>query len=632
VALTVEFRLLGPVTAWRDGQVVPLRRAKERTLLAALLLNAGRTVSATTLMEVLWGAELPASAPAGLQVHMMRLRRSLGDEVRSRVSTRHNGYEIAAAATELDVARAEELLRSGRAAVRDQRWLRAAELSAKALAEWRGEPLADVSSELLALQEVPRLSEIRLQLWEMRAEAGLMLGRHAELISELQRLASAYPLREHLRALLMRALCSCGRQADAVACYRHIRHVLISELGTEPGTELASLHRRILAGDAFQAEGQAVTVSGPVPARQAGDGTAALVPRQLPCAARWFAGRQAEFAALTALLDQLGSETSGTTAVLAISGTVGVGKTALAMHWAHRVAGQFPDGQLYANLHGFDPSLPPVAARTVVRDFLGALGVPPARIPVGAEAQSALYRTVLASKRVLIVLDNARGAEQVRTLLPGGSGCFVVVTSRASLVSLAASEGAHLLTLDLLSVREARELLSSRLGAEPVLAEPEAADELIRLCARLPLALGIVAARAAASRAAASRGARLAALAAELSDTAGRLDVLDAEIPACGVRAAFSWSYQSLPAAAARMFRLLGLHPGPDISAAAAASLAGLPRSEARSALHELARTGLIAERVPDRFALHDLLRIYARERAAAGGDAGGTEPSSAAC
>jgi tetratricopeptide (TPR) repeat protein/transcriptional regulator with XRE-family HTH domain len=340
------------------------------------------------------------------------------------------------------------------------------------------------------------------------------------------------------------------------------------------------------------------------------------VPHQLPAGVRHFAGRDDQLRELTRLLEEVG-QPGRTVVISAIGGIAGIGKTALAVHWAHLVAGQFPDGQLYANLRGFDPSSLPVAAEAVVRDFLGALGVPLAMIPASAEAQAALYRTVLASRQMLIVLDNARDAGQVRLLLPGSSGCFVLVTSRARLVGLAASEGAHLLTLDLPSVSEARELLSRRLGAGTVAAEPEAADELIRLCARLPLALGIVAARAAASP-----GVRLAALAAELGETAGRLDVLEADTPPSGVRAAFSWSCRGLSEAAARLFRLLGVYPGPDISAAAAASLAGLPRPAARAALRELAQAGLIVEHVPGRFALHDLVRIYAAEQAETNGAA----------
>ncbi len=382
---------------------------------------------------------------------------------------------------------------------------------------------------------------------------------------------------------------------------------------------LAAAERRLGGGAAGPAPGDGPgQVSGPVtvddPSRVgwAGERGRLETPRQLPAGASHFVGRNPQLTELSRLLEEVGRP--GQTAVIsAISGIAGVGKTALAVHWARQVAGAFPDGQLYADLRGFDPVGLPVAPETVVRDFLGALGVPLARIPASVEAQAALYRTVLAAKRVLIVLDNARDADQVRLLLPGSSSSCVLVTSRARLIGLAASEGAHLFTLDLPSVGEARELLSRRLGPELVAAEPEAATELIRLCARLPLALGIVAARAAASP-----GAQLAALAAELGDTAGRLDALDAATPVSGVRAAFSWSCRGLPGSAVRMFRLLGVHPGPDISVAAAASLAGVARSAARAALRELTQAGLVGEHVPGRFALHDLVRMYAAELAEA--------------
>lgn len=338
------------------------------------------------------------------------------------------------------------------------------------------------------------------------------------------------------------------------------------------------------------------------------------VPRQLPAAAAHFVGRAAELKILDGLLEEPpGSRNgiAGAPVILAIGGIAGVGKTTLAVHWAHQVAGAFPDGQLYANLRGFDPGMP-VAVETLVRDFLDAFGIPSARVPAGYEARMALYRTVLATKRVLIVLDNARDADQVQPLLPGSPGCFVLVTSRAGLAGLAVREGAQLLTLDLPSTGEARELLTRRLGEEVVAAEPTAADELIRLCARLPLALSVVAARAASYP-----GLSLAALAAELADEAGPLDALDTGTSSSSVRAAFSWSCQGLPDAAARLFRLLGIHPGPDISAATSASLAELTLRRVRPLLRELAQVGLIAEHMPGRFALHDLLRAYAAGQAA---------------
>jgi tetratricopeptide (TPR) repeat protein/transcriptional regulator with XRE-family HTH domain len=344
------------------------------------------------------------------------------------------------------------------------------------------------------------------------------------------------------------------------------------------------------------------------------NGATHSVPRQLPGATAFFVGRAAELQILAGLLEDppgSGNAMAAAPVIVAIGGIAGVGKTTLAVHWAQQIAAEFPDGQLYANLRGFDPSGLPVAAETLIRDFLDAFGIPPARIPASYEARRALYRTVLATKRVLIVLDNARDADQVQPLLPGSPGCFVLVTGRASLVGLAATQGAQLLTLDLPPVAEARELLARRLGAELVAAEPVAAGELIRLCAGLPLALGIVAARGASCP-----GLSLAGLAAELAGEAGPLDALDTGASSSSVRAAFSWSYRGLSDAGAGLFRLLGIHPGPDISGTTAASLAGLAPRQVQLSLRELAQAGLIAEHTPGRFALHDLLRAYAAEEA----------------
>jgi hypothetical protein len=334
-----------------------------------------------------------------------------------------------------------------------------------------------------------------------------------------------------------------------------------------------------------------------------------VVPRQLPPAVPRFAGRGAEMAALTGLLERAPGA-AGTVAISAIDGTAGIGKTALAVHWAHQVADRFPDGQLYVNLRGFGPA-DPMAPEEGLRAFLDALQVPAGQVPATEAGQQGLYRSLLARKRMLIVLDNARDPGQVRPLLPGVPGCMVLVTSRNQLTGLAAAEGAHLLTLDILTGTEAHELLADRIGAARLTAEPDSAAELIRLCARLPLALAITAARAGAHP-----RRTLAALAAELRDARNRLDTLATGEQATDVRAVFSWSYNSLRAPAARMFRLLGLHPGPDITVPAAASLAGLPRGPASAALAELAGANLVTEHAPGRYAVHDLLHVYAAEHA----------------
>jgi tetratricopeptide (TPR) repeat protein/transcriptional regulator with XRE-family HTH domain len=341
------------------------------------------------------------------------------------------------------------------------------------------------------------------------------------------------------------------------------------------------------------------------------EGRPAAVPRQLPAAGADFTGRAAELAELTRLLDLARPEVPGTVVISAIGGTAGVGKTALGLHWAHQVAQRFPDGQLYVNLRGFDPAGTPVRAAEAIQGFLNALGMPPERIPASPEAQAGLYRSLLADRRMLVVLDNARDEQQVRPLLPASPGTLVLITSRNQLAGLGAAEGARLVTLDVLTHAEAVQLLTSRLGAARASSEPAAVDRVASLCACLPLALSVAAARAAARP-----GFPLAVLAAELADSVGRLDALDAGDPASSVRAVFSWSYRQLTGEAARMFRLLGLHPGPDISVAAAASLAGIPEADARHALGELARAHLAAEHVPGRYAVHDLLRVYAAEQA----------------
>jgi tetratricopeptide (TPR) repeat protein len=343
------------------------------------------------------------------------------------------------------------------------------------------------------------------------------------------------------------------------------------------------------------------------------------VPAQLPPAVPAFTGRGAELASLDAIAPGAAQTAAASPAaasaaavvIAAVSGTAGVGKTALAVHWAHRVAGQFPDGQLYVNLRGFDPGGAALDPEQALRGFLDAFGVPATRIPEDLAAQTGLFRSLLAGKRVLVVLDNARSAEQVRPLLPGSPSCMTIVTSRDQLTGLVATEGARPLALDLLTTGDARDLLIRRMGASRVAAEPEAAETIITACARLPLALTIAAARAATSP-----RFPLAAIAAELHEAASALDPFDGGDSATDVRAVFSWSYRALSQPAARMFRLLGLHPGPDISVPAAASLAAVPPGQARALLAELTRAHLFAEHAPGRYTFHDLLRAYASELA----------------
>ncbi|HEY2577508.1 MAG TPA: BTAD domain-containing putative transcriptional regulator [Streptosporangiaceae bacterium] len=596
----IEFCLLGPMVVRSGGAVIPVPGGKLRAVLAALLLSQGQAVSLEDLAETLWGPGPPPTARVTIQNHVMRLRRALGAEG-ARITTRPPGYRIRADASELDVSRFETMLSAARAAARNQSWDSAAREAREALALWRGEPLADVDSQLLAMREVPRLAELRLQALETRVSADLRLGRHAEVITELRQLTSAYPLREQLHADLMLALYRADRQAEALAAYQHARKVLVDEIGSEPGTRLQEVHRRILAAD------PALIMQEATPATA---NTAPAVPRELPPAVHAFTGRADQLAALTSLLNTASGERPRTVIISAISGTAGVGKTALAMHWAHQVAARFPDGQLYVNLRGYDPDQP-MPATDALAGFLRSLGVPDQAVPVAVRERAARYRSLLAGRQILVVLDNAGSVEQVRPLLPGDPACAVLVTSRDSLAGLVARDGAGRLDLDLLPLADAVDLLKRLIG-ERADDDPDTASRLAGQCCRLPLALRL-AAELAVSRPAVSLGE----LAEELGDQQKRLDLLDIEgDPRTAVRAVLSWSYHHLGPAAARAFRLAGLHPGPGFDDYAVAALTGTPLGQAQHLLGQLVRGHLIQPTRPGQYGLHDLLRAYARELA----------------
>jgi DNA-binding SARP family transcriptional activator/Tfp pilus assembly protein PilF len=637
----VEFGLLGPLVVRAGGSRVTVSAGKQRVLLAALLLRAGQVVPAAELTRFVWEDRPPGTARVTLQNYVKRLRQALGPSGYERIVTRPAGYLIDVEPGELDVDRFAELQAAGQAAARAGAWGRASARLGEALALWRGQPLADVPSQVLAAAQVPRLAALRLDAVEARIDADLHLGRHREVVAELQSLAAAEPLRERLHELLMLALYRSGQQAAALAAYRAARRQLVDELGIEPGPVLRDLNQRILRSDrallapprpsppggaqagapsgapagaqAAAPDGGPDGEGGAGPGADPGAGPggaplAAIRPSLLPAAVPGFTGRALELRALSAMPARPGRPV----VITVIGGTAGVGKTALAVHWARRAAADFPDGQLYVNLRGFGPAepVPPAAA---LRAFLDALQVPAAQIPASLDGRHALYRSLVKGKRILILLDNARDTAQVRPLLPATPTALVLITSRAELTSLVVTEGAGQISLDVLTDADAHELIGGRIGAARLAAEPAAARELVRLCAGLPLALAITAARAAVHP-----QFSLASLAAELGDERGRLDALSTGEDATDVRAVFSWSYQNLHPPAARMFRLLGLHPGPDIAAPAAASLAGLPVPAARRLLRELTRGHLLAEPSPGRYAFHDLLRAYAAERAAA--------------
>jgi DNA-binding SARP family transcriptional activator len=583
-----------------DGEPRPVSGLRRKAVLATLALHDGEPVSTGRLMDVVWGEAAPPTALNTLQSHVSHLRGVLGRK--AAILARPPGYVLDLGAEGTDVQRAERLLRQGRQSadpVRGARDLR------EALALWRGRPLADVAGLAWLEEQAGRLDLLGEQVRRALSEARLASGEHAQLLPDLEQMVADHPLDEQIHAQLMLALYRGGRQADALAAYQRLRRTLGEELGLEPSQSVRDLELAILRQDSsLDAPAPAVTMlaAGPV----------APVPAQLPPTVAAFAGRGAELADLDALLSRAalnGSAAGAAVVVSAITGTAGVGKTALAVHWAHRVREQFPDGQLYVDLCGFGPCGQALNPGQALRGFLDAFAVPPERIPADLDAQVGLYRSLLAGKRVLVLLDNAQDAEQVRRLLPGSHGCLALVTSRDHLAGLVAAEGAYPVGLDLLTAREARALLSRRLGPDRVAGEPQAASEIIERCARLPLALTIAAARAATRPA-----FTLADTAAELRQATSILDPFGGGDLATDVRAVFSWSYHALSTDAARLFRLLGLYPGPDISPAAAASLAGTSSQRARVLLAELARAHLLTEHSPGRYALHDLLRAYATE------------------
>ncbi|SCL57758.1 DNA-binding transcriptional activator of the SARP family [Micromonospora eburnea] len=599
----MQVRLLGPVDVTVNGRPRPVPGLRRKAVLAALALQPGQPVSVVRVIQVTWDGKPPATAVNTLQSHVSYLRRTIG--LGTTIVARPPGYLLDVGAEGTDLQVASGLIRQARCSADPAT---AASRLRAALALWRGRPLTDVAGLTWLDEQAQWLTTLRLDAVHALVEARLALGEHAQLVPELERLTRQHPYHEDLRGQLMLALYRAGRPTDALAAYQRFRRVLGDELGTDPGPTLRRLEAAILRHD------DSLDPS-PVPAQVtgAGPGPAApsrAAPAQLPLALPTFSGRVGELALLDAVLAEEAGR-SPTVVITVVSGTAGVGKTALAVQWAHRVAGRFPDGQLYVNLRGFDPAGALVSPAAALRSFLDALGVPAERIPDGLADQAALYRSTLAGRRMLVLLDNARDVEQVRPLLPGTPGCLVVVTSRSELIPLVAVEGAHPVPLDLLSAPQSRELLVRRLGADRVAAEPGAVADIIARCARLPLALAVAAARA-ATRPCLS----LAALAAELRAATPVLDALTGGDPSTDVRAVFSWSYRALSDDAARLFRLIGLHAGPDLAPPAAASLAGVPLRRAYALLAELTGMHLLAETTPGRYAFHDLLRAYALERA----------------
>jgi DNA-binding SARP family transcriptional activator/Tfp pilus assembly protein PilF len=611
----VRIQVLGPIRAWQVGEELDLGSPGQRALFGLLALAGGQPVSRTELVDALWERRPPLGAANVIQTYVKHLRRLLEPARPARAPSAllpmvGGGYALRVPGEDVDLMSFRSLVNAASAAAPEQQ--RVAALLAQALGLWQGTPLADVPS-MAGHPTVVALARERHAALGRYARAMIAIGAAAEALPLLAQAAAAQPLDEAAQTRLIRVYHAAGQRERAFAVYDATRRRLADELGIDPGPELAEAHAALLRDPVAVA----ADVTG---ARHSLTDTVAAqpVPAQLPADTPGFTGRGAELATLSGLLTP-GPGHPGTTTgqnaedaavmIATVSGTAGVGKTALAVHWAHEARSRFPDGQLYADLRGYDTERP-VPATGALAGFLSALGVPAQRLPADVDARAALFRSLLISRRMLVVLDNARDAEQVRPLLPASRTCRVVITSRSQTPSLIALEGARPLALGLLSVQEAGEMLARRLGRQRVRSAPEAVDEIIDHCARLPLALAIVAARAALHP-----NFPLDTIAAELREHGSRLDLLAGEGATTDVRRVFSWSYEVLRPPAARLFRLLGLHPGPDISARAAASLSGLPLSEARAHLSELTRAHLLEEHAPDRYAFHGLLRIYAVER-----------------
>ncbi|MGI5455658.1 BTAD domain-containing putative transcriptional regulator [Streptomyces sp. CA-249302] len=582
----VRFAVLGPVRARRGEEQLNTGSPQQRALLAALLLREGRTATAGELIDALWGEEPPLQALAAVRTYASRLRKVLDPGV---LVSESGGYAVRGLAEgAFDLAVAQDLAAEAEKARGAGDLCHAREVLDRALHLWDGETLAGVPGPYAEAQRV-RLEEWRLQLLESRLDMDLEQGCHAESVSELTALTAAHPLRERLRELLMLALYRSGRQAEALAVYADTRRLLADELGVDPRPGLRELQQRILRADPGLAEPSAPqTAPPPAPVR----------PAQLPATVPDFTGRKAF---VKELGEVLSTAEGRVMAVSAVAGIGGVGKTTLAVHVAHQARAAFPDGQLYVDLQG--AGVRSAEPETVLGSFLRALGTADSAIPDSLEERAALYRSVLDGRRVLVLLDNARDAAQIRPLLPGTEGCAALVTSRVRMVDLA---GAHLVDLDVMSPDEALALFTRIVGEERVAAEREAALDVVAACGFLPLAI-----RIAASRLAARRTWTVSVLAAKLADERRRLDELQAGDLA--VKATFELGYGALEPAQARAFRLLGLADGPDISLAAAAAVLDLTVEETEDLLEALVDTSLLESAAPGRYRYHDLVRLYAR-------------------
>jgi DNA-binding SARP family transcriptional activator/tetratricopeptide (TPR) repeat protein len=599
---------------------VRVSAGKQSTVVAALLLRANQIVPAESLSTALWGDAAPPSALASLATYVARLRQALGPELAARIQTVSRGYRLELdPQDEADHLLAAQLELRARALVAEGNWADADEAAAAGLGLWRGDALQDIDSVELCDQFGPYLEDLRMRLEELRIDARLALGDLAYCLPVLRTLTERHPLRDPLYEKEFAALYGAGRRADAQALFRRVRVLLRDELGVEPSRTLRAMHELSLR-EAPAEELLALLDIGPrtrFPAQGAAagelDGHRAadrhpLLDHHFPTPPRRFVGREPELAELNrAMAGNRAPEQPGLTLLV---GMAGVGKTSLALAWAHKHAAEYPDGRIYLDLKGFAERGTPLDPDTAVKILLDLLGVGKQRLPATAHGRTALYRATLADLNLLIVLDNAADAEQVRALLPVSGGCQVLAASRSSLASLVTIDFARTVRLAPLSAEESTDLLQLRLGPDRTLGHQDAVAAIAQRCAHLPLALVV-----AAGRAWTRPDISLEELAEQLDPSGDGLAALDGGDPAIDVRTVLSWSYRQLDEEHARLFRLLAVHPGPDISVPAAASLADRPRAEAQRMLVELEAMNMLEPRGPGRYRLHSLLRAFAGEQ-----------------
>jgi DNA-binding SARP family transcriptional activator len=604
----LRIMLLGPPAASLDGRDLRLGPPRQWAVLAVLAARAGVTVARDEIISAVWGAAQPTSAERGVHTYVSGLRRLLEPARQNRqpgqVLVSHDaGYELRVPRHYIDHWEFERHVEQAELCWRREEFESSLEELNSALALWRGPAFSGIPGPFAETEQV-RYEELKLGAMERRAEVRLALGRQAEAIPDLQSLIRQQPLRERARLLLIQSLYQSDRQADALAEYQNARRSLIEQLGVEPGEALQALHGQILRGEPLRGH----VVDRVVTATPVRREERPVSPSQLPRKTGGLTGRSPELRRLHSLLGPVGHETDPLP-IVSITGPAGVGKTSLAVSFAHMVAERF-DGHLFVNLHGFDQERMASSAAVVVGGLLAALGVSEAGMPADLDQMVAMYRSVTAAKRLLLVLDNAENATQVRPLLPGGSGSAVIITSRSRLEGLVARDGAHPVVLSPLNAHDSVELLGDVIGRDRVAAEPEAAVRIADLCAGLPLAI-----RVAAERIATRGHLSLADVAEDLAEESGRLDALtvrgDDETSA---RTVFSWSYRHLDAEDARAFRLLSLQPAVDFAVGAAAALLDLKTDVAQTRLEALASMHLIEEVRPGRCRFHDLIRLYARE------------------